>query len=84
MGIEDLLSREDFKMLLERCRHTANEQHLNSVSNSKYAKSTKAKALITRDAYESTDLDRSHFSEETIENFEVLLGFCENDCWFKA
>lgn len=84
IGVEDLISRNDFKMLLDRCGHTVNDKHLNNVSNSEYAKSARVKSLIARDAYESTDLSKLDFSGETIGNFKVALDFCENDCWFKA
>lgn len=85
VGIEDLFSKDDFKMLLDRCSgHTINDRHLSNVTNSEYAKSAGAKALVAREAYESNDLDRTNFSEETTENFEALLTFCENDDWYRA
>jgi hypothetical protein len=84
VGIEDLFSREDFTMLLQRAGHSANEKHLSNVSNSGYAKIPGIKVLIAREAYESTDLTREHFSKETVEHFEELLRFCEDDSWFKA
>lgn len=85
IGIEDLFSKGDFKMLLKRCSgHAINDQHLSKVSNSEYAKSSGVKALVAREAYESNDLDETHFSKETTENFEALLSFCENDSWYRA
>ena len=85
VGVEDLLSKDDFRMLLSRCNgQTINDQHLSSVTNSEYAKSTGIKALVAREAYESNDLDKSHFSEETTKNFEALLAFCANDRWYRA
>lgn len=84
VGVEDLFSKDNFKMLLKRCGHNANEKHFSSVSNSEYAKSSGVKALVAREAYESNDLDKTHFSKETTENFEALLTFCENDGWHRA
>jgi hypothetical protein len=49
IGIEDLISKDDFRMLLHRCGHVTNEIHLGSVSNSEYAKSTGVKALVARE-----------------------------------
>lgn len=85
VGVEDLFSKDDFRMLLERCGgHTVNDQHLSNVTNSAYAKSTGVKALVARDAYESNDLDKTNFSKETTESFEALLSFCENGDWYRA
>lgn len=83
-GIEDLFAVDDFRLLLKRCGHVTNEQHLDNVTNSQYASSTGAKVLVARDAYESSDLDKTSFSEETIENFGAVLTFCENGNWFRA
>jgi AAA ATPase domain len=83
-GIEDLFSRDDFESLLQRCGHVVNDQHLSNVVNSEYARATGIKTIIAHEAYESTDLDRSSFSRETLQNFTVLLDFCENECWFRA
>ena len=84
VGIEDLYSKADFRMLLERYGHSVDEERFEHVSNSNYAKIPGLKALIAREVYESTGLARSHFSEATIDNFQKLLNFCENDSWFKA
>ena len=71
-------------MLLDRYGHTINETHFQDISNSEYAKSVGLKALIAREAHEDGDLNRKLFSAETIENFDVLLSFCENNSWFRA
>jgi hypothetical protein len=84
VGIEDLFSKDNFEMLLARCGHEINKKHLGSVTNSEYARSTGVKSLVAHEAYKSVDLEVEHFSEETIENFKALLGFCENDRWFRA
>ncbi len=84
VGIEDFVSKDDFKMLLGRCGHAINDEHLSRVPNSEYAKSTGIKALVAREVYEANDLDKARFSEDTTKNFESLLSFCENDHWYKA
>ncbi len=84
IGIEDLFSRADFRMLLERYGHEIDERRFERVSNSNYAKTPGLKAFIAREIYEGSDLGREHFSEETIENFETLLRFCENAQWFRV
>jgi predicted ATPase len=84
VGIEDLFSKEDFEMLLKRCGHAINDKHFASVSNSEYAKSAGIKALVAREAHEDADLNKSNFSEETIDNFDALLSFCASSSWFRA
>jgi hypothetical protein len=84
VGIEDLFSKDDFKILLDRCEHKTNQKHLSGVSNSEYAKATEVKALVAYEVYESDELDEKIFSTVTIENFKALLSFCENDRWFRA
>jgi predicted ATPase len=83
-GIEDLFSRDDFKMLLQSCGHLVNDEHLSNVANSEYARSTKIKPLVAHEVYEFADLDKTSFSQETLQNFNALLAFCENDRWFRA
>ena len=84
VGIEDLFSKDDFKMLLDRCGHETNEKHLNGVSNSEYTKATEVKTIVAYEICQSNDLEGKDFSEETTENFKALLSFCETDRWFRA
>ena len=69
VGVEDLFSKDDFRMLLEKCGgHTINDQHLSNVTNSEYAKSTGVEAVVARDAYESNDLNKTTFYTESTQS----------------
>jgi hypothetical protein len=69
-------------MLLRRCGHVVNEEHFSNVAKGEYARSAGIKKVVAHAIYESADLDKTSFSQETTQNFDALLTFCEDENWF--
>ena len=82
-GIEDLFTKDDFRLLLPKTGHPTNDHQLNVVSNSEYAKSHGIKRLIAETANTVGVLDIDELDADTRANFQTALDFCANDKWFQ-
>lgn len=85
-GIEDLLSKNDFKNLLEKIGHKPTRQ-FEKRSNSSYMNcgdiEPGAKRMVASYLYENVNsFSKTDFEDLTLKNFTDLLDFCANDNWF--
>lgn len=83
-GIEDLLTRSDFARLFERYTLEMNENRLENVSNSSYAKQEKIKSALASKLYSDEAIDRSFFEKGSLDAFGSVLDFCSSNTWFRA
>lgn len=91
VGVEDLMSRNDFRELLTLASQPINHQKLENVSNSQYARSKiigkRIKGLLADSFSEEVSASSSTalpLEAETKDNFEAVLEFCNNPEWFRA
>lgn len=84
LGIEDVLTKDDFAHLLERYGYAINAKKLANVSNSNYAKQEDIKPDLATRIYADEELDRSFFQDGTVNAFGRVLDFCASGSWFRV